>query len=75
MPAMAEGMAERLRSGEKFAVTGYYSYAGHADPGTAEDRCSPSTRAKGGMLFAKGETVPKLLTCPHDILWKLDVKY
>ncbi|RNJ75893.1 MAG: hypothetical protein EB828_03935 [Nitrosopumilus sp. D6] len=62
-----------FKSGEKFPVTGYYSYADHA--GLDKVDCYVSADSTGGLLFTKGETVPKLVSCPHTIYWQLDARY
>ncbi|RNJ79768.1 MAG: hypothetical protein D9C04_03600 [Nitrosopumilus sp. B06] len=62
-----------FKSGEKFPVTGYYSYADHV--GLDKVDCYVSPNVKAGMLFTKGELVPKLIACPHVVSWRLDASY
>ena len=59
-----------VRTGDAFPETGYYSYKEHAGGGGGG--CFVAPDAKGGMLFRKGGTVPRLASCPHAVYWRLD---
>lgn len=62
-----------LRSGDKIPVDGFYSYIGHVND---DDRgCFVSYRARGGMMFLKGMTVPDLGACQHEVRWRLNAVY
>ena len=57
-----------IKSGEKFKETGCYSYAGHVRDD--ETRCFIPEQVHR-MLFKRGEVAPPLISCYHDINWKL----
>lgn len=59
-------------SGETFIQTGYYKYNGHAD--YKQHDCFVPNQSNN-MLFQKGEKVPKLGSCDHDIEWLFSKEY
>ena len=58
---------ELIKSGDIFEKTGCYSYLSHVDK--SEECLIPAQT--GRMLFKRGEVAPNLISCRHDIYWKL----
>ena len=57
-----------IRSGDVFKETGCYSYVSHVEDHKEHCFNPPQTNR---MFFKRGETAPKLISCQHDIFWKL----
>lgn len=58
-----------INSYETFPMTGYYSYAGHAEPGSYPCYIPPQLKM---MLFKKGEKAPPSGSCPHTIRYHFE---
>ena len=61
-----------VKSGDVFPETGCYSFVDHVDE-THGDNCIIPKQVYR-MMFKKGYTAPKLISCYHDVYWKLIFK-
>ncbi|RNJ75609.1 MAG: hypothetical protein D9C04_00600 [Nitrosopumilus sp. B06] len=59
-----------VKSGDRFPLTGSYSYAKHVN--NDNKNCYITSRAKIGIMQLKGGLALKLGSCPHEIYWKLE---
>lgn len=64
---------ECLSSGVTVKKTGYYSYHRHED-GQEHQECFVPNQANR-LLFKQGETIPKLGSCDHVVVWQFLKEY
>ena len=56
-------------TGKKVKLSGHYSYLEHVVDGTG---CLVHPAARRGMYLEEDSRAPGLLTCGHDVRWRLD---
>lgn len=62
------GKRSWIKTGKPFPKRGFYSYMGHVrDDGS---KCTAPIQAKYAPFY-KNEVAPTLITCNHDVYWKL----
>ena len=71
-PATASGCGEEVTviTDRLVRKDGHYSYLRHVSDGID---CDAHPAAKRGMFLARGSLAPGLVTCNHDVCWKLDL--